>query len=278
MMLKPAAFLCLCAVAPVWAAGLSPQEIVRRMCERDSRNLPVRQQYTYTQTTVVKKLDKKGKVKETEATAEEVLWIDGTKYERLIAKDGKPLSPAQERNEQEKFEREVAKRKSEGDAQRRKRIAKQENDLQQQREYRRQLPEAFDFELLGQETVGGRSAYRIQAEPKPGARLTGRAKSMFPKMRGTLWIDTQTFELAKVEAETIDNVSFGLGTVRLNKGMRLLVEQALVNGEVWFPTQVKVAASAKALLFYGVNVDIDQKLSDFRKYSVESTVTLAEER
>jgi hypothetical protein len=93
-----------------------------------------------------------------------------------------------------------------------------------------------------------------------------------------MWIDKETFEVAKVEAETIDNITFGLGAIRLNKGMHLAIEQSLVNGEVWFPTELRLTASARAVLFFGVRVDVDQKLHSFKKYSVDSTITVAEER
>jgi hypothetical protein len=266
--------LLVCAVS--WTAELSPYEIVRRSCERDSENLTLRQQYTYRYTGDVKKFDKNGTVKDTESAMKEVVYIDGTSFSRVIAKDGKPLLPKDAQKEQEKFEREIAKRKRESPDQRRKRLADEAKELKEERELRMQVAEAFTFNLLGEETVNGRECYRIAAEPKPGFQPKGRAAGLLPKLKGTLWIDKKDFEWVRVDAETLDTISFGLALVRVGKGARLEVEQSLVNNELWAPTMFRLTASARAMLLLSTRFDALVRFHDYKKYSVESVVTVAE--
>lgn len=55
----------------------------------------------------------------------------------------------------------------------------------------REVPKAFDFELVGEELVNGRPAYVLQAAPHPGYHPQGKYGKMFAKVEGKLWIDKQ---------------------------------------------------------------------------------------
>ena len=55
----------------------------------------------------------------------------------------------------------------------------------------REVPKAFDFQLMGEEVVNGRSAYILQATPHPGYQAQGKYGKMFAKVEGKLWIDKQ---------------------------------------------------------------------------------------
>lgn len=257
----------------VTVSGAEPvEEIVRRSCEREVRNLHLRQQYTFKEAVDQRRLDKNRAVKETETRVREVLWIDGSRYSRLIEKDGAPLSPKDAAKEQAKMDREIDKRKRESPEERRKRLAEREKEFQEERSFRLQVADAFVFKLLGEEAVNGRQCYRVQAEPKAGFVPKGKSAGFLPKMRGVLWIDKADYEWAKVEAETLDTLSFGLALVRIAKGARIFIDQTLVNEEVWFPKTFRIELTARALLLMGGNFEVTVQFSDFRKFAVESTI------
>ena len=271
------AFLLILSCLPslAYSAASDPLEIVRRSCQREAGSLQLRQSYTYQQTQELKLLDGKGNVKETRLRTEEVLWIDGERYQRLVRKNGKPLSASEEAEEQKKLDNALSKRRRESEGDRRKRLAKQARNLQEERELRLQIPDAFTFTLVGEEAVRGRPCWRIQAEPKPGFRPRGDEAKMLPKIRGTLWVDQKDYEWARIEAETVDTIGVGFGLFRIGKGARLGLEQGLVNGEFWTPMQFRVSGNARAFFVKGWNVEVQGKLHDFRKYSVDSVVTTA---
>jgi hypothetical protein len=259
-------------------AESTPEQIVRLSCERDSDNLSLRQQYTFRQTEEVKLLDKKGGTKEHKFRTRETLWIDGTEYTRVIQKDGSPLTEKEARSEQQKMDSEIAKRRNESPGAKRKRLAEREKELREEREFRLQVPEAFEWRLTGEQEVNGHTCYRLRAEPKPGFRPRGNiAAKLLPKLHGTVWISKASHEWVKVDAETLDTISFGLAMVRIGKGARVELEQAEVNGELWFPQWLRVTASARAMLLIGANVNIFTRFHDFRKYQVESSFTLTGE-
>jgi hypothetical protein len=53
------------------------------------------------------------------------------------------------------------------------------------------VPKAFDFQVVGEETVNARPAYVLQATPRLGYQAEGRYGKMFSKIEGKLWIDKQ---------------------------------------------------------------------------------------
>jgi hypothetical protein len=263
----------LCASSTLIAADLSAVDIVRRATERENANLELRRQYTFKETANEKRLDKNGAVQKTEQTVHEIFYIAGEQFRKLVAKDGQPLPAKEAAKEQSRLDKQIEKRKKEKPDESAKRAAK---ELREAREFRTQIVEAYDFRLMGEEDVAGRPCYRIHAEPKAGFRPKGDAK-ILSKIRGDLWIDKGSYKWARVEAETIDTITGLGGLLRIATGSTINVRQAFVNGEVWFPDHLQVKAKAKALLFLSAAVDYEVLYSDFRKFSVDSKVFVAEQ-
>ncbi len=112
-------------------------------------------------------------------------------------------------------------------------------DFQTRRErYRksiREIPEAFQFRLAGEEMVAGRAAFVIEATPKPGYRPVDRFSKVFTEVRGKLWIDKADYHWVKIEAELVDTVAFGWILVRLHGGSSATLTRQLVGENTWMP-------------------------------------------
>ncbi|HEX4602897.1 MAG TPA: hypothetical protein VH724_02815, partial [Candidatus Angelobacter sp.] len=98
-----------------------PKDIVRRSVEVDHHNFERAQKYTCTQRQVVKHLDKHGNVKSTEIKTYDINFYFGEFYSRLVQIDDKPLSEKDQKKEDEKLEKFLAKRRGEDDHDRQKR-------------------------------------------------------------------------------------------------------------------------------------------------------------
>lgn len=258
-------------------AAPTADEIMRKSCERESHNVELRKQYTYRQTDEVRKVEKNGSFRDRKQRSFEVLYIDGTEYRRLVEKDGKPLPEKEAKEEQAKMDREIDKRKRESESSRRKRREKDQKELAEERQTRLEVPKAYDFSLQGDEVVNGRPCWKIAAEPKKGYKPGGGNAKFLPKLHGTVWVDKENYEWAKIDAESLETISAGLGLFRVGKGFRLQLEQAYINNEIWAPVTVNIKANARAMLFVGGNFDVAITFRDYRKYSVSSTVTMASE-
>jgi hypothetical protein len=259
-----------------WRAfAQDPREIIAKALARDEKNYELLNTYTYEKLAIIKSLEKDGDVKKTEERLEEVIHIDGTEIERLVAKNGKPLSEKEAAAEQRKVDKEIEKIKKESPKERAKRRGETEKDLQEEREARREVLEAFDFRLLGVAVHNGRDCWQIEGKPKPGWKGKGRRASQMRSLEGRLWVDQQTFEWVRMELDSLDTISFGWFLFRLQQGAKIRIEQAYINNEVWLPTQVEIRADAR-VLGKMLRVDLTQQYRNFRKFSTDSTLIVGE--
>src|SRR5215467_3089884 len=110
---------------PQFPATNDPQEIVRRSVEIDHRMMERARNYTCQQREVEKHLDSHGNVKSTEIKTWDITILYGEPYSRLIQKNDQPLNEKDEKKEQEKLDKFVARHKAESEDERRKREEKQ---------------------------------------------------------------------------------------------------------------------------------------------------------
>src|SRR5205085_754263 len=98
----------------------------------------------------------------------DVTMILGSPYSRLIKINDEPLSAADSAREAQKLQEETARRRSESEAQRQKRIAAYQQERERDHVLLEQVSEAFDFSLVGREQLASRPVYHLHATPKPG--------------------------------------------------------------------------------------------------------------
>jgi hypothetical protein len=267
-----AAWILACAAAAC-AQTPDPLEIVRRSVEQDRLNFRRANDYSYIQHTEQRELDEQGRVKKTESRTFDVIVIDGVPYEKLIARDGRPLSEAEARREQEKLDRELERRRREDPAARSRRRTEAEKRREQGREFAREIPDAFTFRLAGEEVLDGRPVWVIDAEPKPGYRGRAKRADLLPKFRGRLWIDKQDYQWVRVEAETIAPVRFGWILAKLDPGAKMVFEQRRVHGEVWLPSHARMELSARLALVKKLRGEVEVFWRDYRKFQADSRIT-----
>jgi hypothetical protein len=261
-----------CAVA-VHAQALSAQEIVKRSVERDARNFERFKDYTFHQFSDQKQLDKKGNVSHRETELDDILMLGGRPYSRVLEKDGKPLSEKDAKKEQEKLDKEAAKRAKETDRDR----AKAEKDRLEERRFALEIPDAFNFQLLGEEKLDGLPVWKIQAEPRPDFKPKRSDANLLKKVRGTLWIDQAGYQWVRAEIDVIDTISWGFFVLRIPAGAKISFLQMRVNDEVWLPKTVHVRADAKIALMKTFRMEIEVAYSNYRKFRAESQIIDSQE-
>ena len=265
----------LCLIAAIALSAQDPKDILKRAMERDARNLAILDTYIYERKTIVRFFDKNGRVEETKENIDEVFHVDGSEVERRLSKHGKLLSGSDQASEQKRVDREVAKIKAESPKDRAKRRGETEKDKREEIEARREVFEAYDVKLIGSEKVNGRLCWGLDGTPRPGFQGKGRRADQMKKLRGKAWIDQATYELVKLDLNSIDTISFGWFLFRLGSGAQIRFNQALVNGEVWLPQHVDIRADARLLgKLKRIAVEIDY--IGFRKFSSDSKLIVGE--
>jgi hypothetical protein len=250
---------------------------VRRSVSKDQVNWSLARNYTYVENSTERELDKNGKVKKTTSERAEVSILYGERYYRTLEKDGKPLAGKDEQNEEKKLAKWTAKREAESEQQRAKRLADVEKKRQREREFLKEVPDAFKLTLEGQEPVNGHMAYVIDAEPRPGYQARTSEAKYFGKIRARIWIDESDYQWVKVDAETTDTISFGLVLFRLYKGARLHFEQTRVNDEIWLPKSIHVEGGGRAGLLLRGGYNADFVYDNYRKFQTDSRIVATEQ-
>jgi hypothetical protein len=252
----------------VAARAQTADEIIHRAVNRDITDFEQRKNYTFQERAEEREYDGKGKLKSKKSETHEILVLSGRPYEKLIARDDKPLSEKEARKEQEKLDRE-AKRRSEQSSGEAARLEKERRDA---RKYLDEFSEAFSFQLLGDDTVSGKPTWVIQAEPKRGYQAKDMRAKIFSKVHGKIWIDKGEFHWVKAEGEAMDTISYGLFLLRVAPGGRLSFEQTRVNDEVWLPSRINLRGEGRLALVKKVRAEVDVTYREYHKFQAESHI------
>ena len=247
-------------------------EIVRRCMTKDQTNWQLARNYTYLKRSEEKELDSNGGVKSTETKTVDVSILYGERYRRLVRKNDQPLGPGDEEKEQAKLNKFIQERQNESEQEKAKRLAKVERERQKQREFLREVPDAFVFKQLADGVVDGRPVFVIEGTPKPNYSPQLDEAKILKRVRAKFWIDKSEYQWIKAEAEILDTVSFGLFLIRIEKGSRFEFEQTRVNNEIWLPKHQHQVMYGRLGLIKRVHVDVDSVETSYKKFTANSKI------
>ncbi len=226
-------------------------------------------QYSYTQRSTRRAVDKNGVLKDGESETWQLSFYKGNRIRRIIEKNGKPLSPA----EQKDADRDAEKRVDEIE----KELDKKQKDAARPSEESRRISVAEVLRasrLLNprRERFRGRDVIVFDFEPNPQFDYKN-AKSMlklFGKMAGVMWIDEKDKQVARLEAYLAESFNIGGGVLaKLRKGASFTMEQERLNDEIWLPSLAVINLSVRVLLVKGIDVNQEIRSYDYRKFSTE---------
>ncbi len=84
---------------------------------------------------------------------------------------------------------------------------------------------AFLFTFAAYEPRGDRMLSKYKMEPNPAFKPTSRFSAIFPKVRGFVWVDEASGELARVEGNVNEDISVGLFLGKIYKGSHFMQER-----------------------------------------------------
>lgn len=270
--MKPAILICAFLLALPAAADDAARDIVRKALDRDNLDFQRARDYTYRQQQITRETDAKGAVTSTRSRTHEVVILYGRPFSRLVEKDGKPLSDADRRKEQEREDKEIAARKREQEDAASKEHRNFEKRRAESRKFVGEILDAFDFRLVGEEAPAGRPAWIIEGVPRPGYKPRDASSRILTKLRGRLWIDKEAYEWIRIESEVTGDISIGLVLAKVSKGSWIHAEKRRVNGEVWLPSRVNLALDGRLAVFKKLRTTVEITYSDYRKFQADSKV------
>jgi hypothetical protein len=227
----------------------------------------IRKNYLYHEVAI--RLESDGK--QAENRESDVFWLNGVQVRKMTKKDGKDLTPDQQKKENERIDKEVEKakeRKGKADAK------GQESDSNGHEEIT-----VSRFLSLGSFTnprrvqIDGRDTIAIDYTGDPKAKTRNRAEELIRTLTGTVWIDEQDRTIARAEGRFFNNFKIGAGlVVNVRKDTTFSWEQKKINGEVWLPARIDGQGAARVMLFVNLNGSLHVTDSDYRKFKATSTI------
>ncbi len=175
-------------------AGLTEaRQIVGPSVLATERSWEIRDHYTYMERDEDRRLNSLGQVKSESVDVTRMMVVNGARFEQLLEHNGQHPSA----KEQKRSDDDLNKLKWETSDERAARLRKD----QENRAFLRDVVEAFDFRLVGEEILAGRPAYVLHATPHVGYRAHGKYAKMFSRVEGKVWVDKQDFGWVKVDGQ-----------------------------------------------------------------------------
>ena len=225
----------------------------------------LRQLYTCHLSEEEDKTDSDGNVKARTMKDYDVFYIGDEQALHLLAKDGQPLTGDRKQSEDDKFNKQFDKLKKKqaelaGDPQ--KRAKQEEEDEAQLSDFLR----AELFTNPRREIFHGHEVIAFDVNGNPDYKPKKRIDSVIQKLSGTMWVDEQAREIARLEAHFAESVKIGGGLVAsLAKGSNFVFEQGKINDEVWLPSYAEVHFSGR-VVFVKLKGNFIDRFSDYRKF------------
>lgn len=234
--------------------------LMRQVQEQQRKLDKTRENYTYREIVVVHELDKNGNVKKTDSEEDEIFFVNSHEIDRKVKKDGKDLSPDDQKKEQQRVLKDVDKAQNTPPG---KSLDKHEVSIGQ-------LLAIMKVSNPRRETVDGRGTLAFDFAGDPHAQTHGMAEDASKKLSGTIWIDEKDREVRRLIARFDDNFHLGFGLFSVGKGSNFTFDQKLVNNELWLPTSGQAHLVAHAIGIIGYRADISVTDDQYQVFHTEA--------
>ena len=152
-----------------------------------------------------------------------------------ISVDGTPVNSELYREDLEKLEKYLVWAAQGGPAQQ-EAYAKAQRKRKERHDLIATTHDAFVFFRVGEEKRGEQILTKYAMVPNPKYKATTRNAVIFSKVRGTVWIDEESGELARIEGSVMEDISISLFLAKVYKGSHFMQERYEMAPGQWFPT------------------------------------------
>jgi hypothetical protein len=257
--------LLLCQPLPPTTQLLLDSERNQKAAEAASKD------YTYHVHTEQQELDHNGNIKKTITTDSESLTIDGVRIDRIVARNGKPLTPDEAQKENDRIDKEIAKAKA-----RRAKLAGKGEDTDARGDQILTVSHILELGTFSNPRridLNGRPTIVLDYTGDPNAKTRNESEKVFRDLVGTAWIDEQDRILVRGQGHFLHDFKIGGGLVlNVHQGFSFDFNATHITGNIWLPTTIDAQGSARILLVDSINGRFHLTASDYRKFSTSTTI------
>ena len=227
--------------------------------------------YIYRTIGTEQDLDSHGAVKKTTTVEREFFCVNVACFNKLLSRDGKPLSGDELKKQNERIDQRIAEAK-----QRNEKIAAGEPPQKKKNSevitFARFL-ELGAFSNPRRVQLHGRDTIAVDYAGDPRAKSRNVVEGAIRNLAGTVWVDEQDHALVRIEAHFFQDYKVAGGLLAdVHKGASFQSEWTKVNDEVWLPAYFSGRGSARIALFFNHSGAIEEHESDYRKFRANSTI------
>ncbi len=193
----------------------------------------------------------------------EVRMIEGSPYLKIIEEDG-PFTVRLQAEEDQKLQEEMAKRSRESLREREKRTAKYLAERNRDHAILMELADAFDYQVIGEQTVDGHDAWVLCGTPRAGYIPKSSEAKVLSGMAVNFWIDKSSYQWLRIEATVKKPVTLYGWLAKVGLGTKITLEQAPVSAELWLPKHFNIQVNASALGFLNRSFTHDEIYRDYQ--------------
>ena len=237
------------------------RKLLQEVQEHQKQVDMVRESYTYSSMQTTQDLDAKGTVTKTESTENEDFFVNGHAIERVVKKNGQPLSEHEAQKETEKITKLVEKAEKTPPGE----------PLEGQTVSISRVLAIMDVSVPRRETFHARPTIVFDFVGRKDAKAHGLAEEASKKLKGTIWIDEADRQVAHLEVTFDDNFHVAGGLVaNVQKGSNFRFDQAPVDGGLWLPTGGEGMVTARVLLVKNMRQHFTERVYDYKRFKVET--------
>lgn len=241
------------------------RELMRQVVEHQRQLEKVRENYTFNSVQTVEDIDAGGKVTKTESEEYNDFFVNGHIIERMMKKNGQPLTAGEEQKETGRVTKLIEKAQK----------TPPDQPLEGQEVSVSRLLDIMDVRNPRRAIFRGRPTILFDFVGRKDAKTHGIVEDASKKLKGTIWIDDADREVAHLEVSFDDNFRIAGGLfASVQRGSNFQFDQAPVESAaasgLWLPTGGQANMTARLLLVKNLRQRVTERDFDFEHFGVET--------
>ena len=186
-----------------------------------------------------------------------MFYVKGRPLSKLVAEDGRALSPGQREAEEKRVREKVDHLVSE-------RVPFRDTTVRLSA-----ILERYDFRTVGREDLDGWPTLVFEWRALPGKReLEGDV--VLRALAGRLWVDETEREVVRAEVRNATGIKLMLGLGASVSGLGLVIDFRKIEDGLWLPARVEATIEARVLLLKGFRGRSTTIFSRYRRFGAAS--------
>lgn len=220
----------------------NPAEMLQRAIANEKKMTAEQERYECRVTNQIVETDKNGNVKKTTTEVKDQFFVNGIAIEHTLSKNGRDLSPAELKKEDERVMKETVKYSN---------LAAAQKETDQQNQQVQDFLEAMMIKKGHRVVENARSVLEYDIVPNPQYKARNLNQHMATVLQGSVSIDEKSGEIIDLNVRSVADVKVGGGVLaNLHKGFWFHIHNHPEPDGVWLTDLAEGSGDARAALFF----------------------------